>query len=186
MSNYNFFSPYISVPRKTNYKLIVYYVIVSVMIGGLLLAYFHMESQIGVARAEVEVLQRQVSGKNIGVTLDEVEKTKKSLSKMDIALGEMLLLKELSDDMDNFDASLLSRIENCLPNDVFIVEVNVDKLGVKLIGYGENIDVVTLFCHQLGEVLNDSVVSIESIVQDEDNYYYEIVIKEPGGDDEVN
>ncbi|PID80247.1 MAG: hypothetical protein CSB19_00675 [Clostridiales bacterium] len=186
MSNYNFFSPYIAVPRKTNYKLIVYYVIVAIIIGGLLLAYFHMEGQIRATRAEVEVLNNQVSSQKTADNLSDVKKTKQSLAKMDIALSQMMILKKISAEMDNFDASLLTAIQSSLPQNIFVSEISVDAQSVKLTGYGIDIEVVTLFSHQLEQQLNGAHVSIDSIVQDGYNYYYDIVIKGAGGYNEIN
>ncbi len=186
MSNYNFFSPYIAVPRKTNYKLIFYYLVVALIIGGLIMAYFHMDGQIRATRAEVEVLRNQVSSNKTADNLRDAKKTKKSLAKLDVALGEMLLLRRVSADVDNFDAALLTKIDSCLPKNVFVNEINVDEQGVRLSGYGDTIDVVTLFSHQLGQQLDGRVVSIDSIALEDANYHYVILIDGAGGDNEIN
>ena len=175
MTEFNFFEPYIQVPKKRGLNQ---YIIVAVLcILAMVLGVYHIKliSETNNISTEIADIQSFLDDKKTQQKLSELEFKQKKIDNMSIFSVYLsdLTLKRSSEDV--IDSDLFQMINDQMPKEVFLMDLSIDSGLVNMRGYADSYEMVAQYIYNLRMTGVFNTLSVPNIQEDENGMQFNLV-----------
>ncbi len=176
MENYNFFEPYIEPPEKFNYERVIWITIIAILVVAMAVLFVTQYYKIKGLENEITALDEQINSPILQKALLEVDQVEAQMLELEGTYTELMMLDQVAANHLSFDYNIFKELNAWVPENAFLINLNYINKALYFDGYGDSVDTVALFQHQLSA--NDSFynVNLDSVSKENDNYSFSMAM----------
>ncbi len=172
MNNYNFFEPYIKKPEKINYERVFWLTAIGMSLLVIALLFFSNMMKLKTLDDEIASLDARIGSSELQKKIQEVAEIENTMLQMEASAKKLQLLDLATAATQSFTYDTFRDLNTRVPKNVFISDINYNNRSLAMAGFGERVEDIALFQHQLSNQATFSGVRVSDVIAENENYSF--------------